>query len=441
MSIRSLTTGLLLCLSQGAFAQDVLIVNATSYVADVQSKLVATGRYGAVDLYNAGLSTPSLAALQSYDAILVISDSNFSDSAGLGNVVADYADGGGGVVVCTFAFHSPGGALSLGGRMVSDGYLPFTGSGQGTNTGGLLAAQLAHPILAGVASFSNGTAGFTNSVTLTPGADRVAFFSDGFTELVATMETNGSRVAGLNFYPPSSDIRADFWSSATDGDLLMANALDWTITASCPYGDADADGVCDADDICPGFDDRADTDTDGVPDGCDVCPGGNDALDDDTDGQPNGCDPCPDDNPDDTDGDGICDGEDQCPNGDDVLDGDGDGVPDGCDPCPLDASDDTDLDGACDGVDRCPGFPDFIDADVDGVPDQCDSCPNDNPDDADGNGICDSEDPAAEEGTDLGDGRTSLGGCLCQSGGGSPGVPPLLLLALFAARRRTGTFT
>jgi autotransporter-associated beta strand protein len=43
-----------------------------------------------------------------------------------------------------------------------------------------------------------------------------------------------------------------------------------TVTVGlCP--DADGDGVCDADDICPGFDDNIDTDGDGIPDGCDTC--------------------------------------------------------------------------------------------------------------------------------------------------------------------------
>jgi PKD repeat protein len=35
--------------------------------------------------------------------------------------------------------------------------------------------------------------------------------------------------------------------------------------------DSDNDGVCDAHDQCPGFDDRKDSDGDGIPDGCDKC--------------------------------------------------------------------------------------------------------------------------------------------------------------------------
>ena len=460
--------------SSEASAQDVLIVHASGYISDPQSKLIATGRYTSVDLHDAGASTPTLATLQAYDAVMLVSDGSYLDATGLGNNVADYADSGGGVVVCTFSFHAPGGGLTLAGRISTDNYLPFIGSGQGSNTGGILAVQPGHDILAGVVSFSNGSSGYMNTVTLAPGADRVAYFSDGVTELVATMETNGTRVAGLNFYPPSSDIRNDFWSSTTDGDLLMANAIDWTLNAvPCPYGDADYDGVCDTDDICPGFDDRADIDGDGVPDGCDLCtgddlsgdtdadgvcddldsctgddssgdtdgdgvcddldacPGGNDAADEDGDGQPNACDPCPLDNPDDTDGDGICDSDDICPDGGDFADTDEDGTADGCDPCPLDAADDSDGDGVCDSDDRCAGFPDSNDADADGTPDMCDGCPND-PSSVSTCGDASTEDPL------LTDERASLSGCLCQSATSPPTWMPLLLLPLVLRRRRTG---
>lgn len=46
-----------------------------------------------------------------------------------------------------------------------------------------------------------------------------------------------------------------------------------------PHCDDDGDGVSNANDVCPGFDDNADADNDGIPDGCD--------LDIDGDGFPN----------------------------------------------------------------------------------------------------------------------------------------------------------
>ena len=107
---------------------------------------------------------------------------------------------------------------------------------------------------------------------------------------------------------------ATFWTAG-----LVGLAIAVTLCGCCgpnawfnpPQSmDADGDGVCDKDDICPGFDDRIDADGDGVPDGCD---------------------PCPNDNPDDTDGDGVCDSDDDCPGHDDAVDVDGDGRPDGCD--------------------------------------------------------------------------------------------------------------
>jgi hypothetical protein len=103
--------------------------------------------------------------------------------------------------------------------------------------------------------------------------------------------------------------------------------------AQTPCDDADADGICDAVDSCPGFDDLVDADGDLIPDGCDTCP--LDPDDDiDGDGVCGDLDPCPIDNPDDSDGDGVCDSVDICA-GDDTLDSDDDGYPDDCDNCPT----------------------------------------------------------------------------------------------------------
>jgi hypothetical protein len=99
-------------------------------------------------------------------------------------------------------------------------------------------------------------------------------------------------------------------------------------------GDADGDGVPDANDVCPGGDDNADADGDGIPDACDACQGGG-GGDADGDGVDDACDVCPFDPFDDSDGDGVCDSFDTCPGGDDSSDADGDGVADACDVCPI----------------------------------------------------------------------------------------------------------
>ena len=238
--------------------------------------------------------------------------------------------------------------------------------------------------------------------------------------------------------------------------------------------DTDGDGVCDADDICPGGNDNQDTDNDGIPNHCDscnnnlvgtscndgnscttndrynascncvgtlrdadgdgvcdaddICPGGNDNLDSDRDGIPNHCDDCDgrlvgqscndrnscttNDRYDancnckgtyaDADRDGVCDADDKCLGGNDNIDTDGDGIPNHCDDCDEDLNGqpcndgnactindrynqscdcagtlrDADNDGVCDSDDKCPGGDDRSDTDRDGIPDHCDDCNN-----------------------------------------------------------------
>lgn len=144
-------------------------------------------------------------------------------------------------------------------------------------------------------------------------------------------------------------------------------------------GDADADGVCGLDDVCPDGDDSVDADGDGTPDDCDGCP--EDATKVSRGecgcGVPDG----------DDDGDGVADCNDRCPGGDDNSDMDGDGVADFCDNCPgavnVDQSD-GDGDGVGDVCDNCPGAanPEQFDDDGDGVGDACE--PPDIPSEAPG---------------------------------------------------------
>jgi len=141
-------------------------------------------------------------------------------------------------------------------------------------------------------------------------------------------------------------------------DVVDTTDITDTTDTEIACGDDDNDGVCNADDRCPSFDDNLDDDDDGIADGCDRCPSFDDNLDDDDDG--------------------IADGCDRCPSFDDNLDDDDDGTADGCDRCPGhdDALDD-DIDGTADGCDRCAGADDDLDDDGDETPNACD-CDADN---------------------------------------------------------------
>ncbi len=213
----------------------------------------------------------------------------------------------------------------------------------------------------------------------------------------------------------------DIEGGRIDATFLGANGvvLDYyaVVKADCPNdGDADQDGVCNADDNCPADPNpgQPDADGDGLGDACDVCPAdpGNDldsdgvcAADDncpldsnpaqedqDADGLGDACDACPSDPANDVDGDSLCVADDNCPQVANVAqsDADLDGAGDFCDVCAADPDDDADADGHCADADNCRAVPnaDQLDADLDGAGDACDACPLDADDDFDGDTIC-----------------------------------------------------
>ncbi|MCP3995921.1 MAG: DUF11 domain-containing protein, partial [bacterium] len=90
---------------------------------------------------------------------------------------------------------------------------------------------------------------------------------------------------------PAEVAVADDWRFYVRHDASDAyDGTDFRSSVICV--DSDGDGVCEADDACPGFDDNLDADGDGVPNACDICGGFDDHVDSDGDGAPDGCDSC-----------------------------------------------------------------------------------------------------------------------------------------------------
>jgi hypothetical protein len=201
--------------------------------ADVRAKLVASGLFSQVDDNSAcGLSTPTLAELLAYDAVFVWTWCGLDEvyEGEFGDVLADYLDSGGGVVIATFAFDT-GSGLGLGGRIQTAGYLPFT---EGTHAiatpSDLTMVKVApnHPILLGVSSFNGGSASYHHpSILPTSCTELIANWSNGKPLIGAKQLPTGGRVAGLNFFPASSDVNSSFWDASTGGGEIMANALLW----------------------------------------------------------------------------------------------------------------------------------------------------------------------------------------------------------------------
>jgi len=212
------------CVNSKCTGEHVLVAAApgtAAYLTDVQAKIQSTGQFVTVDIINAGTTTPSLATLQAYEAVLVFSNSpSFSDATTFGNNLANYWDGGGRVVVATFANTS---TLAIGGRWVSDGY-PLIATAAQTQPAETLPLQLvepASPLLAGVVSLT-ATSAFRSSGGVVNGGVIVAKWGSG-APLIVRGTRNGRNRVDLNMFPPSSAASPPFWVGS--GAAILSNAL------------------------------------------------------------------------------------------------------------------------------------------------------------------------------------------------------------------------
>ena len=203
--------------------------NTISYANDVVDKLVATGQFDSVAFINVAAGVPTLDTLQAYDAVLVFRNTSFWSTFQMGNVLADYVDSGGGVVVMHFALINSG---YLTGRFFNDGYYAINPINSTSQTGSNLTLGAVHlpqhPLLQNVATFNGGSSSFHSSGSLTDGAIVIAEYSNGrplIVEKTVATPAGDVRRVDLNFFPVSNDALSSSWQAGTDGATLMANAL------------------------------------------------------------------------------------------------------------------------------------------------------------------------------------------------------------------------
>jgi hypothetical protein len=92
-----------------------------------------------------------------------------------------------------------------------------------------------HPILEGVSEFNGGAKNSRGNGQLNPLAKLIASWSDG-TPLIAEMESYGSKIVTLNFFPVSNRQYNGDWPPSTHAALMMANAL-YYVSKYCPRYD------------------------------------------------------------------------------------------------------------------------------------------------------------------------------------------------------------
>jgi hypothetical protein len=209
-------------------------IDEPTWLEDIQTKLMATNKFQLVDIVDVIESTPTLSTLLNYDSLLVFNDLSYLDNVELGNIIADYIDTGRGVVASVFETGSNGENLSLQGRWYDEGYYVIDSNGQDDFTQLYLGTVLLpnHPIMVGVNTFDGGSASYHGIGSLSLYTTVIANWTNGLTLIAEkSNKNNGDPISGkcvaLNFYPPSSDVRFDFWNPATDGAIIMANALEY----------------------------------------------------------------------------------------------------------------------------------------------------------------------------------------------------------------------
>jgi len=206
-------------------------VSQAACMDDICSKLRAAG-LPHVDGIFAQKRIPTLTELQKYCAVLVYSynSSAFLDGSLMGDLLADYVDNGGGVVVTVFTNCNNLRNGFVKGRFLDGGYHPIVPSRQ-HDTNGKRPLTLGriydtnHPIMQQVRTVDGGKSSFFCPGALNPEAKLVAEWSNGVPLIVELPKSKGT-VIGLNFFPPSCDTGDPrFWNSSSDGAIAMANAL------------------------------------------------------------------------------------------------------------------------------------------------------------------------------------------------------------------------
>jgi hypothetical protein len=165
-------------------------------------------------------ATCTAAELLSQDVLVIYSDQALADPAGLGDMLADFVDQGGAVIVANDALVH--GAAGLGGRFMNEDYSPLKSASAVSNGAASLGVySTTHPLMSGVSS----AGALSHLDVLTTGGDiEVVASWDTGEEFVAIKRFDPAPVAGrvIAINAPLEDGQ---WSG--DVDEVVTNAIQW----------------------------------------------------------------------------------------------------------------------------------------------------------------------------------------------------------------------
>ncbi|MBM4108261.1 MAG: hypothetical protein FJ255_05540 [Phycisphaerae bacterium] len=243
---------------------DVAVLGASTaaQVQDVVNSLTGDARIASVTGIITTTLTPTLAQLQEFGAVLTYTNSTPLSSVALGDVLADYIDGGGGVVLTMFGIRASIATRTYEGRFLSSNYYCIERSVGSSTTGAATLGTLhvpASPLLANVNTFHGGSSSFRSPAPLHANSTLIADWSTG-QPLIAQRTDLASPRVDLNFFAVSQVNSGTSWLTSTDGAMLLRNAVVFvagpltppcpgTGSGACSRADWNEDGVIDFNDF------------------------------------------------------------------------------------------------------------------------------------------------------------------------------------------------
>ncbi|KAJ6239883.1 btb/poz domain-containing [Anaeramoeba flamelloides] len=200
---------------------------------DVMKSLKSTGITYVKEI-NLCERTPTYKEVKGFDAIFLFSLSNFESPTSVGDILAEYVDNLGGVVICTInALRSDNNERrGLKGRIVSEDYLPIKKGKEISQERRILGKveAKAHYIMSGVKSFDAGKNSWhIKTKEVTNDSIVICRFDNGNIMICEKTVPDRGKVVVLNFFPVSDSVRNndDYWLTNTDGYHILANSIEY----------------------------------------------------------------------------------------------------------------------------------------------------------------------------------------------------------------------